>query len=37
VLGLPFAIDPPYAPDDEQYDTRPESVYSLTSTSKRSL
>ncbi len=30
VLGLPFAIDPPYAPVDEQYDTRPESVYSLT-------
>lgn len=30
VLGLPFAIDPPYAPLDEEYDTRPESVYSLT-------
>lgn len=30
VLGLPFAIDPPYAPVDEQYDTRPESIYSLT-------
>lgn len=30
VLGLPFAIDPPYAPVDEEYDTRPESVYSLT-------
>ena len=29
VLGLPFAIDPPYAPVDEEYDTRPESVYSL--------
>jgi nucleoside-diphosphate-sugar epimerase len=29
VLGLPFDIDPPYAPVDEQYDTRPESVYSL--------
>ncbi len=29
VLGLPFAIDPPYAPVDEQYDTRPESAYSL--------
>src|SRR6478735_5287313 len=30
VLGLPFEIAPPYAPVDEQYDTRPESVYSLT-------
>ena len=29
VLGLPFDIDPPYAPVDEEYDTRPESVYSL--------
>jgi nucleoside-diphosphate-sugar epimerase len=29
VLGLPFEIDPPYAPVDEEYDTRPESVYSL--------
>ncbi len=29
LLGLPFEIDPPYAPVDEEYDTRPESVYSL--------
>jgi nucleoside-diphosphate-sugar epimerase len=29
VLGLPFDEPPPYAPVDEQYDTRPESVYSL--------
>jgi len=30
VLGLPFETPPPYAPVDEEYDTRPESVYSLT-------
>ncbi|QEO08926.1 NAD-dependent epimerase/dehydratase family protein [Protaetiibacter larvae] len=30
VLGLPFETPPPYAPVDEQYDTRPESTYSLT-------
>jgi len=29
VLGLPFETPPPYIPVDEQYDTRPESVYSL--------
>lgn len=29
VLGLPFDTPPPYAPVDEEYDTRPESVYSL--------
>jgi UDP-glucose 4-epimerase len=29
VLGLPFAIDPPYLPVDEEYDARPESNYSL--------
>ncbi len=29
VLGLPFAAPPPYVPLDEEYDTRPESVYSL--------
>lgn len=29
LLGLPFEEPPPYAPVDEQYDTRPESVYSL--------
>ena len=30
VLGLPFETPPPYVPVDEEYDTRPESVYSLT-------
>jgi nucleoside-diphosphate-sugar epimerase len=29
VLGLPFDEPPPYVPVDEEYDTRPESVYSL--------
>ncbi len=29
VLGLPFDVPPPYVPLDEEYDTRPESVYSL--------
>lgn len=29
VLGLPFETPPPYVPLDEEYDTRPESVYSL--------
>jgi nucleoside-diphosphate-sugar epimerase len=29
VLGLPFDIDPPYIPLDEQYPARPESTYSL--------
>ena len=29
VLGLPFSIDPPYLPVDEEYDARPESNYSL--------
>jgi nucleoside-diphosphate-sugar epimerase len=29
VLGLPFDIDPPYAPVDEEYRARPESTYSL--------
>ncbi len=29
VLGLPFDAAPPYLPVDEEYDTRPESVYSL--------
>jgi UDP-glucose 4-epimerase len=32
VLGLPFDIDPPYAPVDEEYAPRPESVYSLVKT-----
>lgn len=30
VLGWPFDEAPPYAPVDEEYDTRPESVYALT-------
>jgi nucleoside-diphosphate-sugar epimerase len=30
VLGLPFETPPPYLPVDEEYPTRPESVYSLT-------
>lgn len=30
VLGLPFETPPPYAPVDEEYATRPESIYSLT-------
>jgi nucleoside-diphosphate-sugar epimerase len=29
VLGLPFDIDPPYIPVDEDYPARPESTYSL--------
>ena len=29
VLGLPFDIDPPYLPVDEEYPARPESTYSL--------
>ncbi|MGA1812578.1 NAD(P)-dependent oxidoreductase [Frondihabitans sp. 4ASC-45] len=29
LLGLPFAIDPPYIPVDENYPVRPESSYSL--------
>ncbi|TFB77275.1 NAD(P)-dependent oxidoreductase [Cryobacterium glaciale] len=29
VLGLPFDLDPPYLPVDEQYAARPESTYSL--------
>ncbi|MFM2720004.1 NAD-dependent epimerase/dehydratase family protein [Microbacterium mcarthurae (nom. nud.)] len=29
VLGLPFDVDPPYIPVDEEYAPRPESVYSL--------
>lgn len=29
VLGLPFDIDPPYIPLDEEYPARPESTYSL--------
>lgn len=30
VLGIPFETPPPYVPVDEDYDTRPESIYSLT-------
>lgn len=30
VLGLPFDIDPPYVPVDEEYEPRPESFYSLS-------
>ncbi len=30
LLGIPFDIDPPYAPLDEDYDSRPESMYSVT-------
>ncbi|RYG21317.1 NAD(P)-dependent oxidoreductase [bacterium] len=29
VLGLPFDVDPPYVPLDEEYKPRPESAYSL--------
>ena len=29
VLGLPFDVDPPYFPIDEEYTVRPESTYSL--------
>jgi nucleoside-diphosphate-sugar epimerase len=29
LLGLPFDIDPPYLPVDEEYAVRPESTYSL--------
>ena len=30
MLGIPFETPPPYIPVDEDYETRPESVYSLT-------
>ncbi|MBT8163463.1 MULTISPECIES: NAD(P)-dependent oxidoreductase [Arthrobacter] len=29
LLGLPFKTDPPYLPVDEEYASRPESIYSL--------
>lgn len=29
VLGLPFDVDPPYIPVDEEYPARPESTYSM--------
>ncbi len=30
LLGIPFETPPPYVPVDEAYDSRPESMYSLT-------
>ena len=30
LLGIPFETPPPYVPVDEEYDSRPESMYSLT-------
>jgi UDP-glucose 4-epimerase len=32
VLGLPFDVPPPYVPVDEEYEPRPESMYSLVKT-----
>ena len=29
LLGIPFDIDPPYVPVDEEYPSRPESMYSV--------
>ena len=29
LLGIPFTIDPPYVPLDEEYPSRPESMYSV--------
>ncbi len=29
LLGIPFEIDPPYVPLDEDYDSRPESMYAV--------
>lgn len=29
LLGIPFDIDPPYLPVDEEYPSRPESIYSI--------
>jgi len=29
LLGIPFDIDPPYLPIDEEYDSRPESTYAM--------
>jgi nucleoside-diphosphate-sugar epimerase len=29
LLGIPFEIDPPYLPVDEEYPSRPESMYSV--------
>lgn len=30
LLGIPFENDPPYIPVDEEYDSRPESMYAVT-------
>ncbi|MBC7725108.1 MAG: NAD(P)-dependent oxidoreductase [Burkholderiaceae bacterium] len=30
LLGIPFETDPPYLPLDEEYDSRPESMYAVT-------
>lgn len=30
LLGIPFETDPPYIPVDEEYDSRPESMYAVT-------
>lgn len=37
VLGLPFDVPPPYIPVDEDYEPRPESVYSLVKTLEERL
>ena len=37
VLGLPFDVPPPYVPVDEEYPARPESAYSLSSSSTRRM
>jgi UDP-glucose 4-epimerase len=37
VLGLPFDIDPPYAPVDEKYHPPPESTYSLVKTMEEEM
>ena len=29
LLGIPFDVDPPYVPLDEEYDSRPESMYAV--------
>jgi nucleoside-diphosphate-sugar epimerase len=37
VLGLPFETPPPYLPVDENYETRPESIYSVVKTLEEEL
>ncbi|MGN8552329.1 UNVERIFIED_CONTAM: NAD(P)-dependent oxidoreductase [Microbacterium sp. SLM126] len=37
VQGLPFDVPPPYVPVDEDYEPRPESVYSLVKTLEEQL